>query len=111
VPGAVVCGCNALGAWVSGALLVPAAVSVPAASVSSPEAVLVSPTNDSGNEEAIIALALACRESFGCEFSITYKGVELCAIPAPAEVDGSPTSILLDSRIAFTDKPVNADSA
>ena len=73
----------------------------------------MSPTDDGGNEEATIVFALACRESFGAEFSFTYNVVEFCPLPdsAPAAVEASPTNILLDPRIVFTDKPVNADSA
>lgn len=97
----------------SGALFPPAAVSVPAASAPPPAAVSVPATSDGGSEEATIAFALACRESFGAVFSRTYSGVELCPLPdsVPAAVEGSPINILLDPRIAFTDKPVNADSA
>ena len=97
----------------SGVLFPPAAVSVPAASAPPPAAVFVSPTEDGGNEEATIVFALACRESFGADFSFTYNGVEFCPLPdsAPAAVEASPIKILLDPRIAFTDKLVNADSA
>lgn len=97
----------------SGVLFPPAAVSVPAASAPPPAAVFVSLNDDGGNEEATIAFALACRESLGAEFSLTYNGVEFCPLPdsAPDAVEASPTNILLDPRIAFTDKPVNADSA